>query len=180
MKKSKKNYLLVALVVILLALAVGYAAFSQQLQITGTATAIGEWNIHFANETMTPAQDENNTVSLSDNNHKMAVAVSLAKPGDSRTVTVDVVNEGSVDATLTNFVITAEDGSSQKLSAAEGGVYTSGAIKMTLQQLTTDTDLEAKTGKTTYTMKFEWPDSYNLENVNDTANFTITFDYSQK
>lgn len=54
MKKTKKNYLIIALIVILLTLAVGYAAFSGTLTISGTATANGTWDIHFANASVTP------------------------------------------------------------------------------------------------------------------------------
>lgn len=179
MKKTKKNYFVVALAVILLAVAVGYAAFTQQLQITGTATAKGSWNIHFSTPTI-DLQDAENSVTLSENDHKMQVNVALKKPGDSRTVTVKVVNEGSVDATLTGFTIEAKDGTSQPINAS-GGSYTYGAIKMTLQQLSTGTDLVAETGSQDYTMTFEWPSDYTSEEaVNDTATFTITFDYTQK
>ena len=178
MKKSKKNYLIIALIVILLALAVGYAGFTQNLQITGTATAKVNWDIHFENATTSNA-----TIAamptLTDNNHKMNVSVNLKKPGDTATVTVDIVNKGSVDATLTGFTITAENGQSTPISGT-GGVYTEGAIKMTLQELTTNTELVNTTGKLTYTMTFEWPSDYNTESVDDTANFVITFDYSQK
>ena len=47
MKKQKRNYLLVALIVILLAIAVGYAAFSANITISGTATASGTWDVKF-------------------------------------------------------------------------------------------------------------------------------------
>ena len=180
MKKSKKNYVLVALIVILLALAVGYAAFTQQLQIIGTAKAKGDWNIHFANPTIsvTPQETGVNDAVLSENNHKLTVNVKLTHPGDSKTVTVDIVNEGSVDAKLTGFTIDAKDGSSTTISES-GGAYTYGAIKMTLQKLSTGDLLAATTGTKTYTMTFEWPSDYASTTVYDTATFTITFDYEQ-
>lgn len=74
MKKSKKNYLIVALIVILLALAVGYAAFTQQLQIIGTATAKGSWDIHFTEESI-DVEDAENTVALGDGDHSLTVNV---------------------------------------------------------------------------------------------------------
>lgn len=179
MKKSKKNYLIVALIVILLALAVGYAAFTQQLQIIGTAKAKGSWDIHFTNETI-DVGDAENTAVLSNEDHTLTVNVALKKPGDTKTVTVDIVNEGTVDATLKGFTIVAQDGSSQTISGT-GGVYTYGAIKMTLEELSIGTDLVAKTGSKTYTMTFEWPSNYTANTaVDDTATFTITFDYTQK
>ena len=42
---SKKNYFIVMLIVLLLALAVGYAAFSDTLTISGTANASGTFDL---------------------------------------------------------------------------------------------------------------------------------------
>ena len=178
MKKNKKNYLIIVLIAILLTLAVGYAAFSQQLQIAGTANAKGNWDIHFANAKMT-GTDANNTVELSDNDHKLTVNVSLTKPGDSKTVTVDIVNEGSVDATLKGFTIAAADGSSSTITGANG-VYSTGSLRLTLQELTTGEDLVAQTGSKAYQFTIEWPSEYTSTDVDDSATFTITFDYEQK
>ena len=47
MKKSKKGYVIIALIVILIAIAVGYAAFSDTLTISGTATGAGTWSVVF-------------------------------------------------------------------------------------------------------------------------------------
>ena len=44
MKKSKKTNVLAILIVLLLVLAVAYAAFNQTLIISGTATAHGSWD----------------------------------------------------------------------------------------------------------------------------------------
>jgi len=51
MKKTKRNNVLIVLVVLLLALAVGYAAFQQVLTISGTATAAGNWDVKFVDPT---------------------------------------------------------------------------------------------------------------------------------
>ena len=47
MKKTRKNSIVIALIVLLLALAVGYAAFSSELTIEGTANALGTWDVKF-------------------------------------------------------------------------------------------------------------------------------------
>ena len=179
MKKSKVNYLIVALVVILLTIAVGYAAFSQQFQITGTAAAKGNWNIHFANAKIEPS-DSKNSVTLSEDNSKMTVNVNLEKPGDIRIAEVHILNEGSVDATLTAFNIEAKNGEKQTITPEGGVAYINGAIRMTLEQIQVGSDLVATTGDKTYLMSFEWPDNYVEENVDDSTTFTVTFDYSQK
>ena len=44
-KKSNKKYLIILLIVFLLALAIGYAAFTDTLNITGTANANGTFDL---------------------------------------------------------------------------------------------------------------------------------------
>lgn len=180
MKKTNKNYLIVALIVILLALSLGYAAFASQLNITGTVEASADWNIHFSNPVMTGANNEN-TVALSNSDKTLTVAVKLTEPGDSHKVTVDIVNEGEFDAQLSNFVVSVKDGESVEVNPTSGTVYTVGAIKMTIQSLTPGTSekLVAETGSRSYELNFEWPMDYVSDEVNDTASFEITFDYDQ-
>ena len=47
MKKTKRNYAIIILLIILQAIGVGYAAFSATLTIDGTATGTGTWDVHF-------------------------------------------------------------------------------------------------------------------------------------
>ena len=53
--KSNKKYLILLLVVFLLALAIGYAAFSDTLTISGTANAKGTFDLEFQNATVDSA-----------------------------------------------------------------------------------------------------------------------------
>lgn len=175
--KNKKNrkYLVVLLIIILLAIAIGYAVFSSELTITGTATANSNWSVHFANPTATG----DDTASLSSDDKTLTVNVALQYPGDKTTVTVDIVNEGKLDAKLKEFVITAEDGSSNEITGTNG-VYTNGAIKMTLEQLTEGNLISATTGSQKYEMTFEWPENYDqVESVDDKTTFAISFNYEQ-
>ena len=48
MKKSKKNYAIIVLLVLIIAIAVGYAAFQSVLNISGTATGTATWDVHFS------------------------------------------------------------------------------------------------------------------------------------
>jgi hypothetical protein len=177
MKKSKKsNYLIVALVVLLLALAVGYAAFSQTLTITGTATAKGSWNVHFDNFV---APSDDTTSKLNTANTELTISTALTQPGDSKEYTVDVVNEGSMTAELTGFTIASTD--STATVSETGGTITLGAIKVTISPVSaTGTTLAAETGSQTYTITVEWPSSYDTTaSVNDELNFSVTLEYAQ-
>ena len=176
--KQSKKYLIVVLIIALLAITLGYSLFLSELSITGTATASGSWDVHFKNVTKDFTEDDDNYATLKDSNKTLDVAVKLEYPGDSKTITVNIANDGELDAKLTAFTINAKDGTPTTIDP-EGDVYTSGAIKMTLDSLTTGTTIAAG-GSQTYTMKFEWPSDYDdAETVNDVVTFEIAFDYQQ-
>ena len=70
MKKSKKNSITIALIVLLLALAVGYAAFTSNLVINGTVAGSGKWDVKFDSVTLVDenmeADSTHGTVTLSE------------------------------------------------------------------------------------------------------------------
>ena len=176
MKKSKKTNVLAILIVFLLVLAVAYAAFNQTLTITGTATAQGNWDIHFENESITTKTGNSVTIGKTEGstvNDKLTVAAKLSHPGDKATVSVDIVNKGSVDAKLTKFTVAGE-GFTQS-----GNVYTNGVIKITVPTIAENEVLTATTGTKTFAFDIEWDSNKTDTTVAQQAEFTITFDYVQ-
>ena len=176
MKKSKKTNVLAILIVFLLVLAVAYAAFNQTLTITGTATAQGSWDIHFENESITTKTGNSVTIGKTEGstvNDKLTVAAKLDYPGDKSTVSVDIANDGSVDAKLTAFTVTG-DGFTQS-----GNVYTNEVIKVTVPAIAENEVLAATSGKKTFTFDIEWDSTKTDTSVSKQAEFTITFDYVQ-
>lgn len=105
--KSKKNLVIVAILLIVVAMSVGYAALSTTLNITGTAniSTVG-WDVHFANIKVTSGS-VTATTAASINSATTAVnyAVTLNKPGDFYEFTVDVVNGGTLDAKLSTITL---------------------------------------------------------------------------
>ena len=103
MKKSKKNSITIALIVLLLALAVGYAAFTSNLVINGTVAGSGKWDVKFDSVTLVDenmeADSTHGTVTLSEDKH----------PGDGVMIQAIVKNTGSIDALLESFEITGTD-----------------------------------------------------------------------
>ena len=184
MKKTKKNFVTIVLVAILLTLAVGYAAFGGTLKISGTATANGTWNVHFANPTITQA--EGNTVALSKNttdNDTLTVTVALGYPGDGATVKVDILNEGTVDAKLTGFKVEGTGFDAGTESGDNTVVYQNGAIKVTVPTMNANesTGEVVASGKTcSVAFDVEWDENVvDVDADGQTATFTITFDYIQ-
>lgn len=178
MKKSKKNYVAIVLVVLLLALAVGYAAFSQTLTISGTAGATGKWDVKFTNATASASivkGTQANTATLSEDGKSITVKVNLATQGDGSNITATITNGGTVDAKLKEFLVSGDltqDGTNTN-------VYQNGAIKLTVPTLSEE-DVVIKAGESkTFTFSVEWDDTKTLSADTETATFDITFDYVQ-
>ena len=101
-KNKKKNAILVFLIVLILGMAVGYAAFSQTLTINGTANISSTWDVHFksiADGTLVGATNVATYPKL-DGTTTATFNVNLAYPGASATYNIVVENSGSVDAEI--------------------------------------------------------------------------------
>ena len=182
-KTNTKSYVLIALFVLLLAIAVGYAAFSSTLKITGTATANGNWDVRFTAASVSPSTGNSAQISTSQGgttNDTVTVSVALTQPGDSATVTTTITNQGSVDAKLNGLTIKAADGTTAQLTTSNAS-HTYGAITANLNasNVADNSTIAANGGTATYTLTFEWPASYTSENVDDTLRFEITLPYEQ-
>lgn len=107
MKKNKKRSILIVLVVLLLALAVGYAAFQQVLNITGTAKAAGNFEVKFVDPTTITSGHGTATKTADDT---ITVEATLGYPGDGCTVTAHITNAGTIPAKLTTLELLGSDG----------------------------------------------------------------------
>lgn len=126
MKKSNKKYIIVVLIVLLLALAVGYAAFSDTLTISGTASAKGTFDLQFESATLNKSEGvtvdevtkENGTyIKISeDKNTANVVVKNLAYPGAGAEFTVKIKNVGTVPAKLKNITKTGLDDADIKVT----------------------------------------------------------------
>lgn len=180
MKKSKKNYVAIVLVVLLLVLAVGYAAFSQSLTITGTAaTQTGNWDVKFksaeATASVVTAATTDNKAEVATDGKSITVSVDLAAPGDGSNITAVIENAGKIDAKLTGFEVTGD----LTVSADNDNVYQNDAIKLTVPEMNADgSDVIEAGAEKTFVFSVEWDEDVNATTA-QTAEFTITFTYEQ-
>ncbi len=165
MKKSKKNYVLIILVVLLLALAVGYAAFSQLLTLSGTATGTTTWDVKFTDASM---NDSNHgTADFTDDT--VTVNATLAYPGDACTVTAEITNEGTLPAKLTKFSLTGTDGTSP---------FSNSDVTVEIPDIETDGTEVIAAGETCpVTIAIKWNTDSEATSVN--ASFKVNFEYLQ-
>ncbi len=131
-KKNSKKFVLSLLVLLLLTISIGYATLSTTLKINGTSGINNPtWNVHFANIEVTDGSvSATKAATIDTATTTVDYNVDLTKPGDFYEFTVDVKNEGSINAKLsalptisgvsteqdvyTNYTVTYKDGSAIK------------------------------------------------------------------
>ena len=186
MKKSnKKNRAIIVLVVLLIALAVGYAAFQTVLTINGTATGSFTWDVHFTDATkfyeVTDAGAKGdptastrasvtgfNTDSTTGQNQTqtLTATVTLNYPGDAVILEAVILNNGTQPARLTGFTVPG----TQNGLVVSNPTITSGAEGEILNP-----------GKTcTVQFLVKWDPSAAKIGTSGSQTFNIVFTYSQE
>lgn len=186
MKKSnKKNRAIIVLVVLLIALAIGYATFQTVLTVSGTATGTFTWNVHFTDATklyevkegakdteITTASRGSVTLGTATTNGQAqaqtaTVTVDLKYPGDAVLLETVIKNDSTQDAKLTGFEVTGD---------TNGLIIT----QPNSATITPDSDkLTAKTGLCTAQFLIKWDPTAAKIGESGTQTFTIKFTYSQ-
>ena len=97
--KRNKKYLYV--LILFLILGIGFAALAANLKINGTVNIdSSSWDVHFENVEVTQGSVEANPAPTSDNTTttEMTYTINFTQPGDFYEFTVDIANDGSIDA----------------------------------------------------------------------------------
>lgn len=106
-KKSDRTYFIVSLAVIFLSLVVGYAIFSETLNITGTAQTTGNFNVEFFTATPVTQTGCTLTAIVAGDKNSLTVSVpNLAYPSATCSVNVVVKNTGNIVAKLLSATVT--------------------------------------------------------------------------
>ena len=96
-RDNKTKYLLI----LLLLIAVGYAAIATTLKINGTSSIkSARWDVYWENPQVIDGSITNAAPTLSENDTKATFNVTLNEPGDYYEFTIDAVNNGSLDAKI--------------------------------------------------------------------------------
>ena len=103
-KRKKNNIIIGSLLAVVLLMAVGYAAFSSVLNISGTGSITSSWNIKITNvEVSNTVGDASDGEGTTFEDLTATINSNLVSPGDSITYDVTVRNDGSLDAVLTDI-----------------------------------------------------------------------------
>ncbi len=176
---KKQNIAIIAVVAFVLAISVGYALFSETLQINGTATAKGNFDVQFTSATQGDSkgytkqkEPEHELAKIEDGGKTLTITVNkLDYPGAYVNIPITVTNQGTISAVLKSV---------EQTSAEE----IQDPIKITYTGLT-ENQGEEKTiasGAThTFNVKVEWdPEDNDKSNKRDvTTQFKVTLNYEQ-
>ena len=138
--KRKTLYLSLGIMLIsVLSLTVVYAALSQVLNISGsTEIAASNWDIYLDNVIVRTGSVSANAPSISGNNN-LSFTANLKTPGDYYEFSVDVVNDGTIDAMIDSIVKTPELTEEQSKFFKFEATYQNGDPIATKQTLKTKT-----------------------------------------
>jgi len=170
MKKEKmKKYLMVVLAIILLGLAVGYAAFSDVLTISGTATATGSFDVQFDSVTVDDrvgVNVSNTTATISADKNTLNIQVAdMAYPGAGAQFTTTIKNVGTVPAKIDSITPTNLD--------------TTNIEVVGLDVINTSHATLGPDDTCTVTFYVKWKESQATDLTNETVNFSLVINYVQ-
>ena len=106
MESKHKNALIGALLAVVFVMAVGYAAFAQQLTINGSAEITSRWDVHMENDgasynpESTMGTTPTGSVDVKEGGLQAEFTANFTSPGDKITYTIPIVNDGTLNAKL--------------------------------------------------------------------------------
>lgn len=168
---KKQNIAIIGVIAFVLAIAVGYALFSETLTVNGTATAKGDFDVEFTSVgTITKVgyteQVEGTEIaSISSDKNTLTITVNkLDYPGAYVEIPVTITNKGSIDAKLKNINETGLTEENRAVKVTYSGIAAS--------------DTKIKQNETqSMTIKVEWDKDVNTSAENVT--FQIQLNYVQ-
>ena len=163
-KRKKNNIIIGSLLAVVLLMAVGYAAFSSVLNISGTGSITSSWNIKITNvEVSNTVGDASDGEGTTFEDLTATINSNLVSPGDSITYDVTVRNDGSLDAVLTNINLSES---------------TNPAISFSTSNL--EAGAELKTGEEAILKVTIAYNDVTEQPENTSANLNVTLTYEQK
>lgn len=170
---KKRNIILIVVALLLLGIAIGYAALSQTLTINGTANIKSEWDVKITNITEGTLTNATTVGSVTHDDTSATFEVDLEKPGAIATYEVEVSNNGTIDAKLESVTdLTSKNAEEPKDIKFEIDATTGDELAKRAS--------EGNPTKKIYTVTVKWDEnSASIPNVK-TKTATIELKYVQK
>ena len=163
-KRSKINFLVLFLGIIILIMSIGYAIFEEQLNITGLISGNSRFKVYFIDAWIEDASRGTAIINTENGADRVTYNVTLNYPGDKVLIGTKIKNESTVPVKLNDFLITKNDENSD--------------IKIRYISLDPNTEVMQENEICDYEFVVEWNE--NSSNVNpETVTCEISLDYEQ-
>lgn len=167
---KKQNIAIIGVIAFVLAVAVGYALFSETINVNGTANAKGNFDVEFTSVGTPTCEGYSkdctaaNLASIAADKNSLTVTVKdLTYPGAYVEIPVTITNQGSIPAVLK--------------SINETGLTNNASIKVSYSGIAaSDTPIASK-GTQSMKIRVEWDENSNAEA--EDVQFSIALNYEQ-
>lgn len=167
---KKQSIAIIGVIAFVLAVAVGYALFSETITINGTATAKGNFDVEFTSigtptcSGFSGTCDAATLANIAADKNSINITVDkLQYPGAYVEIPVTVTNVGSIPAILE--------------SITETGLETDASVKVSYDGIAVSDAQLAQNGTASFTVKVLWDANSNESSEN--VSFSIALNYKQ-
>ena len=174
--QKQMSIMYILLFVVLASLGVGYAYIKSNLNINGTANVTAaRWDVHFTNLNVTTGSVTATTAASITDPTTVTFAATLDEPNDFYEFTVDVTNQGTMDAMIDSFSISPTLTTAQEKFLEYTVTYSDGTALVDKQELKTNA-LETLKLRLSYK---ENDDKTNYPTTDQTFTINFSVDYVQ-
>lgn len=168
---KRQNVVIIGVIAFFIAISVGYALFSENLNINGTASAQGTFDVEFTSIGeptcigLTSTCDASSLTTISSDKNTLNITVNkLEFPGSYVTIPITITNKGSIPAILKNI--------------SEQNLKDDTSIKVSYVGLEENKGKILSQNETqTFTIKIMWDESSNISSSD--VQFSIKLIYEQ-
>ena len=174
--QKKMNIIYILLLIVLASIGTGYAYIKSNLNINGTANVTAaSWDVHFENLQVTTGSVTATTPANITDDTTVEFSAELAEPNDFYEFTVDVANEGTMDAMIDSFSISPTLTTAQEKFLEYTVSYSDGTPLANKQELKANT---SETLKVRFSY-IENSDKTNYPTEDQTFSISFSVDYTQ-
>ena len=164
LNKTQRNYIIAGLCMILVIMAVGYAAFASQLKISGTSNISSNFIVKITDiQSTVQSGQASDAVEPTHTDLTATFSTNLVSPGDAMKYDITVENQGNIDAYLSKIEVNATN--NEAISFETSGIKEGDAL------------LKGSTDVLTVIVRYNSSVTSQPENTNSII--TVTLDYAQ-
>ena len=164
LNKTQRNYIIAGLCMILVIMAVGYAAFASQLKISGTSNISSNFIVKITDiKSSVLSGSASDAVEPTHTDLTATFSTNLVSPGDAMKYDITVENQGNIDAYLSKIVVNATN--NEAISFETSGIKEGDAL------------LKGSSDVLTVIVRYNSSVTSQPENTNSTI--TVTLNYEQ-